>query len=517
MTGLVGRRGLIIGGLAAGLVAAGPHRTFGAASPFTLGIASGSPAPDGFVIWTRLAPEPVAPDGLGGMTGPAQVSWDVAEDEGMRRIVRRGQTQTDAALAHALHIEVGGLRADRPYWYRFTAMGDTSPIGRARTAPAQGARNTRLKLAIASCAHWETGWFSAYRHMAAEDHDLTLFLGDYIYEYGNAASRTDLVRHFDKTAECRTLIEYRNRHALYHTDPDLQALHAAAPCLATWDDHEVQNDYSADWSQIGTIPVEEFRARRLAAYRAFYEHMPLRPSVLTHAPEMRIYGAFDYGDLGRINVLDGRQYRSIQPCAVGGSRRGHVAPSSCADLVDPNRSMLGIAQETWLYDSFRTSTARWNLIAQDLLVAPYAQNTSDGQPGAFTEGWSGYAANRARMLAAIDLSHVKNPVFFGGDMHAYVTTDLKRDGFTGPTVATEFVGTSVTSDNAADSIAATLTDNPHVKLFDNRHHGYMTAELTPARMDTAFRVVSNRLDPNATVSTFKRFGVENGRAGAVEI
>ncbi len=514
------RRELFLGGLAAGasLAAFGaPFRAAASAPPFTLGVASGSPSPDGFVIWTRIAPDPAAPDGMGGVTTPAQVAWEVAEDEAMRRIVRRGSAMTTPAEAHALHVEIGGLKPDRPYWYRFTAMGEMSAIGRARTAPARGARNSRLKLAMASCAHWETGWFSAYRHMAAEDHDLTLFLGDYIYEYGNPATRTNLVRRVPMVAECRTLVEYRNRYALYRTDPDLQALHAAAPCLATWDDHEVQNDYSADFSQIGTILVEEFRARRLAAYRAFYEHMPLRPSVLANAPEMRIYGRFDYGALARITVLDGRQYRSIQPCTVGGSRRGHVAPNTCADLTDPGRSMLGMDQERWLYDGFKTGRARWNVIAQDLLVAPLAQKTTDGQPGTFTEGWSGYDANRGRMLNAIATSRLNNPVFFGGDMHAYFTADLRRNGFTGPTIATEFIGTSVTSDNAADSLASTLPDNPHIKFFDNRHHGYMTAELTPSRMETAFRVVSDRSDPRATVSTLKRYGVENGRPGAVEI
>jgi len=519
MDGFLNRRTLMSAGAAAGAAlvsSAVSSRSKAAASPFTLGVASGSPWPDGFVIWTRLAPDPVAMDGQGGLIDAVDVVWEVSTDEVMGVIVARGQARADAASAHAVHVEVAGLRPGRPYWYRFTAQGEQSPVGRARTAPARGAPLSHLRLAIASCAHWETGWFSAYRHMAAEDPDLVFFLGDYIYEYGYAASRTDVVRRFDRPEECRTLADYRRRYALYRTDPDLQSLHATAPCLVTWDDHEVQNDYSADFSQIGTIPTAEFRTRRLAAYKAFYEHMPLRRSVVANLPEFRIYSRFDYGDLAQISVLDGRQYRSIQPCAVGNSRRGHVAPLTCTELHDPARSMLGQAQERWLYEGFRASRARWNLIAQDLLVAPMAQADSSGRPGAFTEGWSGYEMNRTRMLNAVASSRLRNPVFFGGDMHASFTTDLKAN-FDKPdsrTIATEFIGAAVTSDPAGDSVAAAMPANPHIRYFDNRHHGYMSVNLTPGRMETRHRAVSDRRDPQATVSTVKAFAVEAGRPGA---
>ncbi len=512
------RRRLIAGGAAAGVVLAAGRFAGGAESPFTLGVASGSPSADGFVIWTRLAPQPLAPDGQGGLSGPVEVAWEVAGDEALRGIVARGRAVADNDLAHSVHVEVAGLKPDRPYWYRFTAQGVQSPIGRARTGPAAGARLAGLRLAFASCAHWEAGWFSAYRHMAAENPDLVVFLGDYIYEYSYAASRTDLVRRHDRQDECRSLSAYRNRYALQKSDPDLQALHAAAPCIATWDDHEVQNDYSNVWSQIGTIPVEEFRARRAAAYQAFYEHMPLRRRVMANLPEVRVYDRFAYGDLADIHLLDGRQYRSIQPCPVGNSRRGHVAPDSCADLHDASRTMLGQNQEQWLYDGFKSGRARWTIVAQDLLVAPLAEKTSRGEPGAFTDGWSGYEANRARMLNALTASRPHNPVFFGGDMHAWFTTDLKADFARAgsPVIATEFVGGSITSDPAADSLAAEMPANPHIRYFENRSHGYITAQLSPGRMETRFRAISDRRDPHAGISTLKLWGVEDGRPGAAE-
>ncbi|CAN5286363.1 alkaline phosphatase D family protein [soil metagenome] len=517
----IGRREVLI--LGAGLVAA-PFVLRGGAwadtDLFTLGVASGEPWPDGFVIWCRLVSDPLAADGLGGMTGPVKVTWQVATDAAMRRVVKTGQVTASARLGHSVHVEVAGLQPNRPYYYRFTAAGAQSPVGRTRTAPARGAMVDGLKLVAASCAHWETGYFSAYRHMAAENPDLTLFLGDYIYEYSYTGDRAEgRPRRHDRATECADLAAYRNRYALHHTDPDLKALHQAAPCLAIWDDHEVQNDYANTWSQNGGTSETDFRKRRAAAYQAFYEHLPLRRRSLA-APngDVRIYDRYQYGGLAEFTTLDSRQYRTIQPCPVGNSRRGHVAPESCPDLADPSRTMLGREQERWLYDGFKTSTARWNIIAQQLLVAAYFQNDNDGHPGHFTDGWDGFQANRDRMLSAVAASNLANPVFLGGDLHAYACTDLKAD-FRNPasrTLAAEFVGTSVTSDSAPASLLQTLNLNPHVHTLDIAHRGYMSADLTADRMEMRFQAISDRVDPKASVSTLKRYVVEAGKPGAVE-
>ena len=518
------RRGLLKAA-AAGLIAApfvlrsGLVLAQGRADPFALGVASGDPSPDGFVLWTRLAPDPLAPDGGGGLTGGVRVDWEVAEDAAMSRVVRRGAAVADDRFAHSVHIEVAGLKPGRPYWYRFMSMGARSPVGRAMTAPARGTKLDRLRFCFASCSNWEAGYFSAYRHMAQEQPDLVLFLGDYIYEFSHGPGE-DVARRHDRQGEIKDLVAYRNRYALYRTDPDLQALHAAAPCLMTWDDHEVQNDYANRWSQNLGVSEADFLARRAAAYQAYYEHMPLRRRSEPHGPDMRVYDRLRFGDLVEFSVLDGRQYRTIQPCALPSTRRGHVADPACTERTDPSRTMLGFAQERWLYDGFKASTARWNVIAQDLLITSVGQKDArTGMLGHWTDGWDGYPATRTRMLAAVASSKVRNPVFLGGDIHSFWTTDLKAN-FDDPgsaTVATEFVGTSVTSDGPDyDLIAQTLPQNPQVKFFDSRARGYVGVEVTPGRMETRFQAISDRRDPHATVSTLKRWVVESGKAGAVE-
>ena len=493
---------------------------FASSDPFTLGVASGDPSPDGFVIWTRLAPEPLAPDGRGGLTAPVPVSWEVAADEAFTRIVRRGRTTADPRLAHSVHVEVAGLAPGRPYWYRFSAQGARSASGRARTAPRPGDHLTQLKIAVASCSNYEVGYFSAYRHMAEEAPDVALFLGDYIYESSRTGpAAANIVRHHDRPGQISDLTGYRNRYALHRMDADLQALHHAAPAIMTWDDHEVQNDYSGQWSMSVSESVEDFRRRRAAAYQAFYEHMPLRRRSIPRGPDMRIYDRLRFGDLAEFHVLDGRQYRSIQPCPTETSRRGHVVTDACTERTDPARTMLGRTQEAWLHDGFRRASARWTVMAQDLLIAPLVQRDLAGVEGHYTDGWDGYPATRDRMLSALAAARTPNPVFLGGDIHSYWVTDLKAD-FRNPdsaTVATEFVGTSITSDGPPYELAmAGLPQNPHVRFFDSRPRGYMSLTFTHDRLTTRLQTISDRRDPHATLSTLKTFVVEAGRPGAVE-
>lgn len=492
----------------------------GRGTPFTLGVASGAPSPDGFVLWTRVAPEPLAADGGGGLSEPVSVLWEVASDEAMRGIIRSGTVDADRRWAHSLHVEVAGLAPGRPYWYRFTALSAQSPIGRTRTAPAPGDLLARLRFAFASCANYELGYFSAYRHMAEDELDLVLFLGDYIYEYTIPALQLHrTVRQHDGPT-AMDLAGYRNRHALYRTDPDLQALHASAPSLMTWDDHEVENDYANEWSQDMQVSADAFLRRRAAAYQAYYEHMPLRAHAMPHAGAMRIHDRIRFGNLATFTVLDGRQYRTRQPCEVPPSRRGHVAPDSCTERTKQNRSLLGFEQERWLFDGFKSADTAWNVLAQNQLVAQLRQKSATGVTGHWTDGWDGYPACRQRVLDAMAATRLANPVFIGGDIHSFWATDLKADfnNPASPAVATEFVGTSITSDGPPyGRFLEMLTENPHVRFFDSRHRGYVSVDLTAARMETRFQVISNRRDRGASVSTFKRFAVEHGRAGAIEI
>ncbi len=495
-------------------------RSAGVDYPFTLGVASGDPLPDGFVIWTRLAPLFNDADGRGGLRRAVPVRWRVASDASMTRIVRQGEVMATERFAHSVHVEVAGLEPGRPYWYQFAGLGAQSPVGQARTTPPVQAMAS-ARVGFVSCSHWERGYFSAYRHLAAEQPDLVFFLGDYIYDSSFAPESGKVFRSHG-SGNAVSLRDYRNRYALYKTDPDLQALHAAAPSVATWDDHEVQNDYANQWSQDPKIPVAQFLEQRAAAYQAFYEHMPLRASSVPKGPDMRIYRRLDYGRLARFHVLDGRQYRSEQPCILAnGSHQGHIADNTCSDLRDPRRTMLGWEQEAWLDRGFAESQAQWNVIAQDLLVAPLIQrDQTTQQPRRWTDGWDGYMANRERMLASIQRRKLKNPVFWGGDIHSFWTTDLHADAndLDSPIVATEFVGSSVTSDGPAfEAYKALLPLNPHVQFFDSRQRGYVSVEIAEQKMLTHFRVITDPRDPTATVSTLKSFAVEPGRPGAIAV
>ncbi|MEW6688332.1 MAG: alkaline phosphatase D family protein, partial [Pseudomonadota bacterium] len=322
-----------------------------ASDPFALGVASGYPRPDGMVLWTRL---------VGGFDhGQVPVRWELSSNENFSSVVLSGSATATADWAHSIHVEPRGLAPDRWYWYRFHAGDATSAVGRTRTAPAAGAAVPRLRFAFASCQQYEQGWYTAHRHLAAEDLDLVVFLGDYIYE--SSWGREHVRKH--EGGEPYTLREYRARYAHYKSDPDLQKSHAAFPWVVTWDDHEVDNDYAADRPEDG-MPRERFLARRAAAYRAYYEHMPLPASMRPSGPDMRIYTHLDWGRLARFLVVDDRQYRAPQACPARPGGSTVADPATCAEIDDPGRSMLGAAQEAWLEREFARSQAGWNILAQ---------------------------------------------------------------------------------------------------------------------------------------------------------
>jgi alkaline phosphatase D len=484
-----------------------------ARDPFSLGVASGAPEPDGFVLWTRLAPEP----GLahGGMAPePIAVRWEVAEDEGFTRIARSGRAVAHPELAHSVHVEVRGLQPERWYHYRFVTGGGAnqavSPTGRSRTAPLADSMPTRLRFAFASCQQFEQGYFGAYRHMVDEELDLVLFLGDYIYE--SSWGRDHVRAHTG--GEPRSLAEYRVRHAQYRGDPDLQRMHATAPWLLAWDDHEVDNDYADDRSE-DLDPA--FLARRAAAYRAYFEHMPLRESARPEGPAMHLYGRHRFGRLAEFVVLDDRQYRAHQVCPK--PRRGGsnvVDVERCPELRDPSRSMLGLAQERWLDRCFAESRSRWNLIGQQTLFSRVGGRQGPGE-AAWTDGWDGYPAARQRLLDAMQARRLANPVLLGGDVHANWVCDVKGD-FSDPgsrVVATEFCGTSITSQGRPQAhLDRARDENPHVRLAESAHRGYGVVELTPERCTTALRVVDTVKLREQRIATRARFVVESGRPGA---
>ncbi|PSL01544.1 alkaline phosphatase D [Haloactinopolyspora alba] len=465
---------------------------------FGLGIASGDPGPGSVVLWTRLAPEPLAADGHGGMPlRPVPVRWEVSPDERFRVVARRGTAIASPELAHAVHPLVEGLEPGREYFYRFRVGREVSPVGRTKTLPAAGASTSSFSFATASCQAWYHGHFSAYRHLANEELDAVFFLGDYIYEYGIGESnlwRAGASVAPEHGAEIETLEQFRLRYALFKTDPHLQALHATAPWMVTWDDHEVQNNYGADGSRYG-ISTEHFPHLRAVAYRAFYENLPLSLSTMPDGPDSTVFRRFDVGSLARFNVLDTRQFRDAPPV-------------DREDQYDERRSMLGRQQERWLYEGMSGSPATWNVAANGVTVSAITEDRTDQ--------WDGYPAARARLIEAMRTT--SNPVVLTGDIHRHVASELKADFADpdSPTVGVELICTSVASggDGApTDGYTPDWVQHPYVKLYDGRR-GYVHCRMTPDELTSRFRIVPwIEADADAPVRTTARFVTPAGAPG----
>ncbi len=475
--------------------------------PFTLGVMSGDPSPNGFVLWTRLAPEPLQGGGM--PPQPVEVEWSVAEDEGMRRIVKRGKAVASPQLAHSVHVEVSGLKSQRPYWYRFKVGMDESPVGRAITAPKPGEAPAQFRFAVASCQNWENGLWTAYEHMLADHPDLVVHLGDYIYEGG---ARPGAVRPHN-SPEIISLSDYRNRYALYKSDPAIQKMHAHCPWIVTWDDHEVDNNYAGEVAE-DSQTRQAFLERRANAYQAYYEHMPLRLTSLPKGSQLQLYRNLPFGSLAQFSVLDTRQYRTDQPC---GDRTG--AP--CEGVFDPKATILGAAQEAWLKQSLDKSPARWNVIANQVLMARI-----DRAPGpeeaVSTDQWSGYEACRDRMMHFLADRKPSNPIVITGDIHSSWVSDLKVNWKeeTSPAVATEFIGTSISSggdgSEAQPQTAGWYSENPHLKMYNNRR-GYMLLTLDQKQCRTDYRTVEYVSKAGAPVRTQSSWIVEDGRTGVQRV
>jgi alkaline phosphatase D len=475
-----------------------------ASSPFTLGVASGDPTATGIVLWTRLAIDPLHGGGL--PPTPIEVEWTVASDDRMSRIVRSGKAVASPEWAHAVHVEVSGLEPHRWYWYQFKAGGELSPIGRTRTFPAVTSPVDRMRFAFVSCQHYEQGLYTALEHMSKEDLDFALHLGDYIYENGTTEGRVR--KHVG--GELMTLADYRNRYAQYRSDPALQAVHAAFPWIVVWDDHEVDNNYAGFISEHDD-PVEEFAKRRAAGYQAYYEHMPLRRTSIPRGPLMQIYRSFAYGTLANLCMLDTRQFRTDQPC-------GDNVKPVCEAVHDPKATLLGPTQERWLLDNLARSSAGWNIMGQQIMMGPL-----DRQPGPdkqySMDKWDGYEVERARLLKFLATRRTANPIVLAGDIHNNWVNDIHLDvkDVRSPIVATEFVGTSVSTTGDGSDISpilkSILPDNEAVR-FCNDQRGYVRCEVTREQMRTDFRIVEYVTRPGAPISTRASFVVESGKAGA---
>jgi alkaline phosphatase D len=473
-------------------------------NPFTLGVASGDPDSTSLVIWTRLAPNPLEGGGM-----PAEaiaVRWELAEDDNFGKIACQGESIALPQLGHAVHVEVDGLQPNRWYFYRFMVGNEVSPVGRGRTMPSVGSRPMSLNFAFASCQHWEAGHFTAYEHMAKDELDLVFHLGDYIYEGPGRKG----VRTHTGTTEINSLLDYRNRHAQYKTDPLLQAMHARCPWMVTWDDHEVDNNYAADISEQENVDPREFLRRRANAYQAYYEHMPLRHDCIPAGPGMKLYRRVRFGELAEFSMLDTRQYRSDQP-------NGDGLKSLAKSTIDPMITMLGQAQEDWLYRGLLDSPCRWNVLAQQVMMAHVDMVPGNGD-GYAMDQWPGYSVARRRVLDFVASRQISNPIVLTGDIHSNWCNELlvDFDQKDGKPVAVEFVGTSITSGGDGGSLKfpekMILSQNPFVK-FQNSKRGYVRCAVTPKEWRTDYQMVDYVTKPGAPLQTIASFVVEAGVPG----
>ena len=478
------------------------------AYPFSMGVASGDPLPDGVVLWTRLAPRPLEGGGMPMVTIPVQ--WEIARDTAFRSMAQKGETLARPELGHSVHVEVSGLEPGREYWYRFRAGNETSQIGRTKTAPAAGAAVDRLRFGVCGCSHYETGYFTGYRRIAQEQFDFVIHTGDYIYESRADGGRTDGRVRQHHGDEIYTLVDYRTRYGQYKSDPDLIAAHRSAPFLVTWDDHEVENNYAGDLDEKGT-PSPIFLLRRAAAYQAYYEHMPLRASSIPSGPHMRIYRRLQFGNLIDLSMLDTRQWRSDQACNDG--------LKNCPAALDPARTMLGPEQEKWVFGNLADAKARWTVLSQQVysFARDFVKQNPDGRFG--MDVWDGYPAARNRLYTRIKQSGAPNPIVISGDVHLHYGADLKLD-FTNPkseTIGVEFTNTSISAAGDGADVSANWEAvrevNPHIR-FHSARRGYVACTATPATMRADFKILDRVTIPDQPIRIGGSLVVEAGKPGA---
>ncbi|MFF8944953.1 alkaline phosphatase D family protein [Streptomyces sp. NPDC014864] len=512
--------------LAGPLAAALPARAATETPAFLHGVASGDPLPDGILLWTRVTPTAEATPGSG--AGPdTEVSWVVARDKAFTSVVAQGSTMATAASDHTVKADVRGLAPATDYWFRFSAGGTDSPVGRTRTAPAADAAVPGLRFGVVSCANWEAGYFAAYRHLAARnDLDAWLHLGDYIYEYksGEYGTRGTVVRPHSPANEILTLADYRTRHARYKTDPDLQALHHKAPVVAIWDDHEFADNAWSGGAVNHTEGAEgTWGARQAAAKQAYFEWMPVRPALAGTT-----YRRLRFGKLADLSLLDLRSFRSQQASSGSGS------------VDDPDRTLTGRAQLDWLKTGLKASDTTWRLVGNSVMISPFVVGSLSadllkplakllGLPqeglAVNTDQWDGYTDDRRELLAHLRANAIRNTVFLTGDIHMAWANDVPVDAGTYPlsaSAATEFVVTSVTSDNLDDivkvpegtvsAVAAPVirAANRHVHWVDTDRHGYGVLDITADRAQMDYYVLSDRTSPNATSAWTRSYRTRNG-------
>jgi alkaline phosphatase D len=495
---------------------------------FAQGVASGEPATNAITLWTRLS----------GVSASANVGYEVARDRGFAKVVASGAAAADAAADFTVHQRVNGsvLEPGEEYYYRFTTAKGSSPVGRFRTARPAGSSAT-VRIAFFSCQEFIAGYYATHRDLAAQDVDLVVCLGDYIYEqaYASTGSPNPPVRTDDSAAdgEAQTLAEYRRKYTLYHTDENLRAVRQNFALVGEWDDHEVEDNYAGDLpggaAKSRRVPFAE---RRSNGYRAWFEHMPRRL-----AGQPKIYGSLALGN-AELFLLDTRQYRDDQPCNPTDAALSAPCPPTTTD--DPSRTLLGAEQKAWLKDALGRSRATWKVIANQVMIC-----SLDAPPHnpLNTDSWDGYGAERAELVDHIAAAGIDDVTFVTGDIHTFFAGDVTRTGrqtvrgedsldpVNGPARATEFVGGAITSPGIVDRAASTeaqrvaaaapadaavLANNPHMAYANQAYKGYCILEAGAGRLNVRYQAVHEHRDADSGVFTLRRFRVDSGQPVVID-
>ena len=444
------------------------------------------------------------------------VQWQVSADESFTKLAATGIETATPELAHSVHVDAGGLQPATDYFYRFRVGNAISPVGRTRTAAASGATLSQLRMAVVNCQDYALGFWPAFAHLSAEDLDLVVHLGDYIYEY--TPNPGDVRRHSPVSnpalKRCETLADYRVRYGQYKSDPALIASHAAFPWVVTWDDHEVENNYAGLVDQPSDKgPTYEdkaaFAKHRAAAYQAYYEHQPIRATLHPGSPGLKIYRRFTYGSLATLNMLDTRQYRTPHPCGLQ-----DIGPVSCGE-DNTSGTLTGVTQEAWLRDGLRSSKTDWDILAQQTLMTQVHGKIGD-QLLLLVDQNDGYGPYRKRIMQM--LAGRKSPVVLSGDIHSTWVSDLRVDFDRPetPAIAAEFCTTSISSDfnPVLESLVKSQlpTAAPQVRHFNGSKRGYSRHTITPATWRCDYRTVDDvKHGPSSPISTESSWVVEAGR------
>lgn len=470
---------------------------------FQHGVASGDPLQDRVILWTRVTTPKLQ----------EEVRWKVARDPGMRRVVASGTERTDISRDYTVKLDVTRLEPGNTYYYQFSSRGARSPVGRTRTLPQDGVNAARL--ALTSCSNMAYGLFNVYALIAQRaDLDCVLHLGDYLYEYANGVygDGTPLGRASSPDKEIVTLADYRQRHAQYKTDADLQEAHRQHPFICVWDDHEITNDAWSDGAQNHNPDKGEgdYSVRKKAAVRAWFEWMPVRESAPRE--DVRIYRHFRFGDLADLMMLDTRLHGRSQQTQVArlGANEGY--PANDPVINDPRRTLLGFDQEAWLARQLTESRSRgatWRLLGQQVMMAPLSRD--GGRTLNSTDQWGGYRAGRDRLYQTINANKIDNLVVTTGDIHSSWGNELTANPWdagaynpdTGKGVlGVEFVTPAVSSPGAQDPVeaaqrAATYrSESPHLKYVELHKRGYVLLDIDAERVQGEFWQVATVDSPS---------------------